>query len=205
MKMYILFFICMLGVITAVPLHFVSVEHRKFQEKYGKEKGEKISEVYGRLSANLLFFSLIGVWFSPQPKFIIPIFENTSVTIPVISFSIPLIHLIIAVPFIMSGVWLLIKSVKELSRKVSETHRPEKVIATGIYTLIRHPQHLGWLLTHIGISFLLSAWYSLLITPLIVVLLYFISKKEEKELTREFGKEYEEYKKNVPMFIPGIL
>ncbi len=202
--MYILFFICVIGVIAAVPIHFQSVEHLKFQEKYGKEKGVKISEIYGRLSANLLFFSLIGIWFSPQPGFITPIFENTSITIPVINFSIPLINLMIAVLFVLSGVWLLIKSVRELSRIVSETHRPEKVIATGIYTIVRHPQHLGWLLTHIGFSFLLSAWYSLLITPLIAGLFYLISRKEEKELTREFGKEYEAYKRRVPMFIPGF-
>ena len=202
--MYILFFICVLGVIAAVPIHFLSVEHLEFREKYGKEKGAKISEIYGRLSANLLFFSLIGIWFSPQPRFITPILKNTSVMIPVINFSIPLIHLIISVPFVLLGVWLLINSVRELSRRVSETHRPEKVVSTGIYTIFRHPQHLGWLLTHVGFSFLLSARYSLLITPLMVGLLYLISRKEEKELTREFGKEYEEYRRNVPMLIPGF-
>ena len=200
--MYILFFICVLGVIAAVPIHFLSVEHLRFQEKYGQEKGAKISEIYGRLSANLLFFALIGIWFSPQSRFITPIFENTSVTIPVINFSIPLIHLIISVPFVLLGVWLLINSVKGLSRRVSETHRPEKVITTGIYTIVRHPQHLGWLSTHVGFTFLLSALYSLLFTPFLIGLLYLISKKEEQELTREFGKEYEEYKRTVPMFIP---
>jgi len=200
--MYILFFICVLGVIAAVPIHFLSVEHLKFQEKYGKEKGAKVSEIYGRLSANLLFFSLIGIWLSPQPRLITPIFENTSVTIPVINFSIPLIHLIISVPFVLLGVWLLINSVKGLSRRVSETHRPEKVVATGIYAVVRHPQHLGWLSTHVGFTFLLSALYSLLFTPFLVGLLYLISRKEEEELTREFGREYEEYKRKVPMFIP---
>lgn len=202
--MYILFFICILAVIAAVPIHFLSVEHLKFQEKYGKEKGAKISEIYGRLSANLLFFSLIGIWFSPQPRFITPIFENTSVAIPVANFSIPLIHLLISVPFVLLGVWLLVDSVRGLSRRVSETHRPEKVITTGIYTVVRHPQHLGWLSTHVGFTFLLSAFYSLLFTPFLVGLLYLISRKEEEELTREFGGEYEEYKKKVPMFIPGF-
>lgn len=200
--MYILFFLCILGVIAAVPIHFLSVEHLKFQDKYGREKGARISGILGRLSANLLFFSLIGIWFSPQPRFFTPVFENTSVTIPVTNFPIPLIHLIISVPFDLLGVWLLINSVKGLSRRVSETHRPEKVITTGIYAVVRHPQHLGWLSTHVGFTFLLSALYSLFFTPLLVILLCLISKKEEEELTREFGKEYEEYKRKVPMFIP---
>ena len=34
------------------------------------------------------------------------------------------------------------------------------------------------------------------------VLVYIISKKEEKELVREFGREYKDYTKKVPMFIP---
>jgi len=59
--MYILFSICVLGAVVSVPIHFLSVEHLKFQEKYGKERGTKISEVYGHLSANLLFLSLIGI------------------------------------------------------------------------------------------------------------------------------------------------
>jgi protein-S-isoprenylcysteine O-methyltransferase Ste14 len=62
---------------------------------------------------------------------------------------------------------------------------------------VRHLQCLGGLLAHIGFSFLLSALYSLLATPLIVALIYFISRKEEDELTKEFGEEYASYKKKV--------
>ena len=41
-KMYIWFFICVLGVIAVLPLYFMSVEHIKLQERYGKKKGTKI-------------------------------------------------------------------------------------------------------------------------------------------------------------------
>jgi protein-S-isoprenylcysteine O-methyltransferase Ste14 len=44
----------------------------------------------------------------------------------------------------------------------------------------------------VGISFLLSAWYSLLSTPLMIALVYLISRKEEEELIKEFGKKYED-------------
>ena len=37
-----------------------------------------------------------------------------------------------------------------------------------------------------------------------IVLVYVISKKEEEELIKEFGKEYENYKKKVPMLIPRL-
>ncbi|MHA2361397.1 MAG: methyltransferase family protein, partial [Candidatus Thorarchaeota archaeon] len=58
------------------------------------------------------------------------------------------------------------------------------------------------ILAHIGITLLLSAFYSLLVTPIIVLLNYLISWKEEKELVIEFGAEYEDYQKRVPMFLP---
>ncbi len=43
---------------------------------------------------------------------------------------------------------------------------------------------------------------SLLVTPLVIVVNYILCWKEEKELVREFGEDYENYQKSVPMFIP---
>ena len=115
-----------------------------------------------------------------------------------------MLHLIISVPFLISGAWIAIKGVEGVTLKVAETHRTEKIVTKGVYSIVRHPQYLGGLLAHVGISSLLSAWYSLLSTPLMSVLIFLISKKEEEELIREFGKEYEDYKKKVPMLIPKL-
>jgi len=202
--MHTWFFISILGLIAAVPLHFLSVEHLKLQKRYGREKGNKIGEIYGLISGWGLFFFWIGIWFSPQPRFTIPIFQNLSSFVPVAGLSIPWLHLISGIPFLISGAWFAIKGVKETTLKVAETHRPETVVTTGVYFVVRHPQYLGGLLAHVGISFLLSAGYSLFSTPLMVVLIYFISRKEEGELIREFGQEYETYMKKVPMFVPRI-
>lgn len=76
--------------------------------------------------------------------------------------------------------------------KVAETHR----------TNDRHPQYLGGLPAHVGITFLFSAWYSLFSTPIVFPLVFLISKKEEKELSKEFGKEFQEYAEKAPMFLP---
>lgn len=202
--MYIWFFLSVLGLTATIPLHFLSVEHLKLQKRYGREKGTKIGEIYGLISGWGFFFFWMGIWISSQPKFTIPILQNLSVLLTVIDFSIPLLHLIICIPFLVLGAWIAIKGVKETTLKVAETHRTETIVTTGVYSTVRHPQYLGGLLAHVGISFLLSAQYSLLLTPLMVVLIYLISKKEEEELIREFGKEYEDYKKKVPMLIPKL-
>jgi len=190
--------------IATVPVYFLSVEHLKLQEKYGKNKGTKIGEIYGLISGWGFFAFWMGIWISPQPRFIIPIFQNLAGFVPAVNFAIPLLHLLICMSFLIPGAWLAIKGVKETTLKTSETHRTERIVTTGVYSIVRHPQYLGGLLAHVGISFLLSAWYSLLLTPLIVVIIYVISRKEEEELFREFGKEYENYRKQVPMVMPRL-
>jgi len=202
--LYICFFICVLGAIAVIPLHFLSVEHLRLQEKYGKEKGTKIGEVLGLVSGWGFFLFWIGIWISPQPRFTVPILPNPSIFVPVDSSSIPWLQLIICTSFIVPGAWLAVMGVGEVTLKTAETHRTEKIVTTGVYSIVRHPQYLGGLLAHVGISILLSALYSLFSTSLMVILVYLISWKEEEELIREFGKEYENYKEKVSMLIPRM-
>lgn len=107
-------------------------------------------------------------------------------------------------PFIITGAWFGIGSVRQTSLKVSETHKTERIVSTKIYSLIRHPQYIGGILAHIGISFLLSSLFSLICTPIVIVLNFLVAWKEEKELIKEFGKEYEKYREEVPMFFPKL-
>ena len=200
--MDVLFLVCILGVIAVIPIHFSSVEHLRLEEKYGRNKGRRIGKIYSLISGWGFFLFWAGLWFSPQSRFVVPVFPNLAVTVPVASFTIQITHLTIFVPFFFIGAWLGIEGVKETTLRVAETHRAEKIITSGVYSITRHPQYLGGLLAHVGISFLLSASYSLLSTPLMAFLVYLISRKEEKELIKEFGKEYEDYRKKVSMFLP---
>ena len=199
--MYIWFFICAACFFIVTPLHFKSVEHTKLQKKYGKKKGMKIGKIYGTISGTIEFIILIGLWVSPQPRFVIPIFSNLAISI--VNLSIPLLHMTISLPLIAVGAWFGIEGVRAIGMEVAETHcLPKKIITTGPYSIVRHPQYFGWILAHIGISVLLSVWYSILFTPILLTLIYLISRKEEDELIREFGKEYKDYQKEVPMLIP---
>ena len=202
--MYILFFVFVIGVIAVIPLHFLSVEHAQLEEKYEMARGRKIGGIYSFLSGWGFFVFWAGLWFSPQPRFIVPIFLNLSVLMPFVDYLFPIVHLFVFVPFFLSGTWLGIAGVKETTLKVAETHRAERIVTSGVYSIVRHPQYIGGLLAHVGISFLFSAWYSLLSTPLMVILVFLISRKEENELVKEFGKEYKDYAKQVPMLLPKV-
>ncbi len=200
--MCIWFFISLFGFIATLPPYFLSLEHQKLEKKYGKTKGQKIGDAYGVISGWGFFLFWFGIWLSPQTRFTIPFFQELLVSLPVLNISIPLLHLIIFIPFFAVGAWLGVKGVTQTTLKVAETHRPARIITTGVYAIVRHPQYLGGLLAHIGFSFLLSGWYSLLATPLVIAVVYLISWKEEAELTSEFGQEYLDYKRKTPMLFP---
>jgi protein-S-isoprenylcysteine O-methyltransferase Ste14 len=202
--MFIWFFVSLFGFIATLPLYFLSLEHLKLEERYGERKGEKIGDAYGVISGWGFFLFWFGIWFSPQTRFVIPILQELLVRLPVLDITIPLLHLVIFTPFFAVGAWFGIKGVTETTLKVAETHRPVKIVTTGVYSIVRHPQYLGGLLAHLGFSFLLSGLYCLLSTPLIALIIYLISRKEETELTKEFGKEYMDYKKKTPMLIPRL-
>ena len=202
--MYFWFLICLSGITFSVPFNFFSVEHLKLEQKYGKKKGNKLGKILGIISGWGFFLFWIGLWISPQPSFVLPFLDNQILLIQILNYSIPFFSLIISLVLILSGAWFGIEGVKQTTLKVAETHRTEKIVSKDVYSIIRHPQYFGGILAHLGVTFLLSAGYSLLITPIIVVLVYLISKKEEKELIKEFGKKYKQYKNEVPMFIPRI-
>jgi protein-S-isoprenylcysteine O-methyltransferase Ste14 len=201
--MSIWFFISLIGVIAIIPLYFLSLEHQKLDKKYGKDKGKKVGAIYGYISGWTFFGFWFGIYFSPQPSFIIPIFPELAIG-PLLDITFPIFHIILSSPFIILAFWFGLVGVKGTGLETAETHRAEKVIDSGIYSVVRHPQYLGGLMGHIGFTILLSRLYSLIFLPIMVLIVYIISWKEEKELCKEFGDDYKQYQEKVPMLIPRI-
>lgn len=98
------------------------------------------------------------------------------------------------------GVFLIDRSHKALF-KIESTG----LVSTGIFGRVRNPMYLGIIQIYkaavIGTLSLLS-----LIPLFIVVLLYNkMASYEERRLEEKPGKEYSEYKRNVPKWIPKIF
>lgn len=77
-----------------------------------------------------------------------------------------------------------------------------KLVTTGIYRYVRHPQYTGFLLVTLG---MLVEWATiplLIMWPILVVLYYRLARREEAEMEKEFGNQYIEYKKKTSMFVP---
>ena len=205
--MSVWFLLSVIGFIAVVPIHFVSVEHTKLEERYGREKGQRIGSILGMISGWGIFLFLFGIWLSPQERFLVPLFEEAIFVIPLfglLSFQLPFIHLIIGLVFVIPGAYLGIKGVMDIGLETAETHHPERIITNGLYARMRHPQYVGMVFSHIGITFLVSGFFSLLLMPLVLIENWLICWKEEQELAKEFGEEYLEYKNRVPMFFPRL-
>jgi protein-S-isoprenylcysteine O-methyltransferase Ste14 len=83
---------------------------------------------------------------------------------------------------------------------------PPKLITTGLFAYIRNPMALGDLLILEGLGFYFGSLSLIFFFAPLPVVLYalYIKAVEEKELELRFGREYLEYKKRVPMFIPRL-
>jgi protein-S-isoprenylcysteine O-methyltransferase Ste14 len=80
----------------------------------------------------------------------------------------------------------------------------DRLVTTGIYQYVRHPQYLGFLLITLGINVLWITFSTLILYPFLIILYYRLAQKEEKELEDQFGEAYIKYKHRVPMFIPRL-
>ena len=76
------------------------------------------------------------------------------------------------------------------------------LVKKGIYSYMRHPMHLGLFLFPLGFAFFIgSPSFILIIAPIeIVFMRIMIPLVEESEAIKKFGKEYMDYKEEVPGF-----
>jgi protein-S-isoprenylcysteine O-methyltransferase Ste14 len=99
---------------------------------------------------------------------------------------------------IITGILLVIFGWKKIFKAKNQ------LVKTGIYNHVRHPQYLGFLMITLGMNVLWVTLSTLILWPVLVFLYYRLAKEEDKQIEEKFGKEFLEYKKNVPMFIPKL-
>ncbi len=82
-------------------------------------------------------------------------------------------------------------------------NRPASSLQTGgIYAISRNPMYLGLLLAYLGICLFVGNWWTLLLTPLLILIVQrVVIIKEESYLQRAFGAEYDAYRARVRRWI----
>lgn len=148
---------------------------------------------YGITVVSITGISLICLPLAPQPRLGLDIFS--------------LLWRIVGIIVLVSGIFIMRLGDKEFHKM---NIRPDtittKLVNTGVYSIVRHPQYLGLNSSFIGLSLILGAIYCFYLIPVIIFLNWLQAFLEEKYLLeKRFGNEYRGYKKKVGMFLPKIM
>ena len=87
-------------------------------------------------------------------------------------------------------------------KQIHKARQQGTLMIEGIYKYIRHPQYLGFLMITLGLNVMWLTIITLVMWPILAVLYWRLAKKEDKEMEKQFGEEFLEYKRRVPGFIP---
>jgi protein-S-isoprenylcysteine O-methyltransferase Ste14 len=79
----------------------------------------------------------------------------------------------------------------------------QELVTKGIYKFIRHPIYTGMVISFIGAEMVASSWLWISFIALFVPA-FLQAKREEKILSKHFGKAYMDYMKTSKMLIPFV-
>jgi len=82
-----------------------------------------------------------------------------------------------------------------------------QLVDTGIYSVVRHPQYVTFILWAIAGMLLFQHWIVVLLGVLIIPFTYIDLIKADKDAIKKFGDSYKSYMKKVPRanFLLGII
>src|SRR3989442_2255036 len=126
------------------------------------------SEMYG-FTLTVSFMSSMG--YAIEPQFIGYVFAYGQ---------------LIGSPLVIIGLILIYKGWKEIVFK-----RGTVLVTEGIYTVVRHPQYLGFLLVTLGQFVVWPTIPTAIMWPLLAVLYYRQAQREEAALLEEFGVPFQ--------------
>ena len=82
-----------------------------------------------------------------------------------------------------------------------------KLVDTGIYSIVRHPQYVTFILWAIAGMLLFQHWIIIILGTPIIPLTYIDLIRADKDSIEKFGEDYKAYMKRIPRanFLLGII
>jgi len=102
--------------------------------------------------------------------------------------------------FILGGLGILSSAWNVLYKAQKE----QKLATSGIYSLIRHPQYIAFLVIMTGFLIQWPTIPTLIMYPILFFVYAKLAKSEEREMVKKFGQEYTNYVRTTPAFFPKI-
>jgi len=83
-----------------------------------------------------------------------------------------------------------------------EAQKRHALATSGVYSYVRHPQYVGFILVMFGFLVQWPTLLTLAMFPVLVFMYTRLAKTEERVAIAEFGDEYQRYMQEVPGFLP---
>jgi protein-S-isoprenylcysteine O-methyltransferase Ste14 len=81
----------------------------------------------------------------------------------------------------------------------------KRLVVAGLHRYVRNPMYIGVATIVLGQAVLFRSWHVVeYLACVLVIVNFFVLFYEEPTLARQFGSEYEEYRRTVPRWIPKI-
>jgi len=103
--------------------------------------------------------------------------------------------------FLIGGGFVLISTGWKALYDAQKRHQ---LSTTGIYSYVRHPQYVGFILVMFGFLLQWPTILTLAMFPVLVFMYLRLARTEEREAIAEFGDAYRRYMETVPPFVPRL-
>jgi protein-S-isoprenylcysteine O-methyltransferase Ste14 len=87
-------------------------------------------------------------------------------------------------------------------KRLYDAQKTRALATTGVYSYVRHPQYVGFILVMFGFLLQWPTILTLAMFPVLTVMYVKLARTEEREAIEEFGEPYRRYMAEVPGFIP---
>lgn len=118
------------------------------------------------------------------------------------SLDLPAALRVAGVAVAVPGLFLILAGVLTLKAALFFPSGQDRLITSRFYLLVRNPMYLGGITGSLGIALATASRYSLYYTGIFAIVLYTVSRLEERDLAGRFGREFETYRRQVPRLMP---
>ncbi len=112
-----------------------------------------------------------------------------------------LVSMLLGYILLFIGIGIFIQGWRELYR----SHLDDRIAATGLYKLVRHPQYTGLFIGLFGEGVIhWPTLFSVGLFPVIIFTYFLLARNEEQRMVDRHGDAYRTYQQQVPMFLPRL-
>jgi protein-S-isoprenylcysteine O-methyltransferase Ste14 len=169
---------------------------------HGKRSGtvKVVKRLRGTREIVLLTIAWIA-FFLPLLWVVTPLFDFADYALHPLPFAAGIV-------FLMLGLWLFHRSHADLGTNWSislDVREKHQLITHGVYRWVRHPMYLALLIYSIGQVLAVPNWVAGPSYGVAMVILFaFRVGPEERMMFKEFGEQYEAYRRSTKRLIPGV-